>query len=60
MAIIPKIYQLKITLRHVRPTIWRSFQVRADIGLIKLHGIIQRVMGWRDYHLYYFEICGVE
>jgi hypothetical protein len=57
---VPKIYQLKISLKHIRPVIWRSFQVRADTSLTTLHEIIQRVMGWENYHLFYFDICGVE
>ena len=59
-AIIPKIYQLKISLNYVRPTIRRRFQVRGDIKLGKLHEIVQDIMGWQDCHLYCFNICGVE
>ncbi len=49
-----KIYQLKITLKDSRPSIWRRFQVRSDIPLAKLHRIIQEVMGWFDGHLHQF------
>lgn len=60
MAIIPNIYQLKITLDHIKPKIWRSLQVRSDVKLTKLHEIIQIVMGWENYHLYAFHVRGID
>lgn len=59
MAIIPKVYQLKITLNYISPPIWRSFQVRSDVKLTKLHEIIQIVMGWENCHLYTFHVGGI-
>jgi hypothetical protein len=32
-----KIYQLKITLKYIRPPIWRRIQVGRDITLAALH-----------------------
>jgi len=52
------VYQLKVTLDDIRPLIWRRIQVRGDITLFKLHGILQNVMGWQDYHLHMFTIEG--
>jgi len=52
------IYQLKVTLRHIRPPIWRRIQVRSDVALLKLHRILQEVMGWYDSHLHQFLIGG--
>lgn len=50
-----QIYQLKITLEHSHPPIWRRVQVPADIRLSRLHRVIQVVMdGWEDYHLHQF------
>ncbi|MEX0806068.1 MAG: plasmid pRiA4b ORF-3 family protein [Candidatus Binatia bacterium] len=49
-----QIYQLKISLRDIRPTIWRRLQVRGDVTLAKLHRIIQAAMGWYDSHLHQF------
>jgi hypothetical protein len=49
-----EIYQLKITLRYIRPPIWRRVQVPSDITLAKLHRIIQTAMGWYDSHLHQF------
>ena len=48
------IYQLKITLRYIRPPVWRRVQVPTDIMLAKLHRIIQVAMGWYDSHLHQF------
>ena len=49
-----KIYQLKITLKHIKPPIWRRIEVPADIKLGKLHDVIQIAMGWTDSHLHAF------
>jgi hypothetical protein len=48
------IYQIKITLRHSRPPIWRRIQVAGDTKLGKLHKTIQAAMGWTDSHLHQF------
>ncbi len=50
------IWQLKVTLRDIRPPIWRRIQVSGDTSLYNLHLIIQDTMGWENYHLYDFEI----
>ena len=52
-----QVYQLKITLRDIKPPVWRRVQVK-DCSLVKLHDIIQTCMGWDDYHLHEFEIGG--
>ncbi len=54
------IYQLKITLRHSSPPIWRKVQVPAEISLGELHGVIQTVMGWDGDHLHSFTAGGIE
>jgi hypothetical protein len=48
------IYQLTITLRGIKPPIWRRIQVPGDITLARLHQILQGVMGWTDSHLHQF------
>lgn len=50
------VYQLKITLKAIRPPIWRRFQVPVDTTLARLHLIIQRVMGWTNSHLHEFVV----
>ena len=49
-----QIYQIKVTLRGLRPPIWRRIQVPDNFTLAKLHRIIQVVMGWDDDHLHVF------
>lgn len=56
----PSIYQLKITLKDIRPPIWRRVQVSSETTLGKLHRIIQESMGWTNSHLHAFWIAGVE
>ena len=51
------VYQLKITLRDIKPPAWRRVQVK-DCSLAKLHDIIQTCMGWDGYHLHAFEVGG--
>ena len=53
------VYQLKITLRDIRPPIWRRVQVK-DCTLAELHEIIQVAMGWEFSHLYSFEVDGID
>jgi hypothetical protein len=52
------VYQLKITLRGVRPPIWRRVLVGDTITLGRLHALIQALMGWEDEHLHQFDIGG--
>lgn len=52
------IYQLKITLKDIRPPVWRRLQVSADIKLGKLHRVIQDAFGWTDSHLHAFTVAG--
>jgi len=56
----PVVYQIKITLKGSKPPIWRRIQVTSDTTLARLHRILQRVMGWEDYHLYQFVVGGME
>ena len=53
-----RLYQFKITLKEIRPSIWRRIQVK-DCTLDKLHEHIQTAMGWTNSHLHQFKIGGV-
>ncbi len=58
-------FQIKVTLRDSRPPIWRRVLVSGNATLLRLHEILQRVMGWRGGHLHLFsmgdeEIGGAE
>src|SRR5580765_2267717 len=50
------IYQIKVTLKGIRPPIWRRILVISDTRLGKLHRILQDVMGWTDSHLHQFVV----
>lgn len=52
-----RLYQFKVSLRVLRPLIWRRFQVR-ECTLDKLHEHIQTAMGWKNCHLHQFKING--
>lgn len=54
-----QIYQFKVTLRGIRPPIWRRFQVHSDITFYELHMILQEVMGWYNAHLHQFDLGGL-
>jgi len=47
--------QLKITLRHLDPAIWRRVLVPHDIELPDLHLVIQAAFGWTNSHMHSFE-----
>ena len=53
------VYQLKITLKNIKPPVWRRIQVE-DCSLAGLHDTIQTCMGWSGTHLYAFEVAGEE
>ena len=59
VALKPKaesIYQMKVTLQHVRPPVWRRIQISGDVSLHRLHLALQTTTGWSNSHLYSFEI----
>jgi hypothetical protein len=51
-------YQIKVTLHGTNPPIWRRILVPGNTTLLKLHDILQIVMGWEDYHLHMYTIKG--
>src|SRR5437016_5684388 len=48
--------QLKITLKYIRPPIWRRVVVPDNLTLGALHFVIQITMGWTNSHLHAFQI----
>lgn len=51
------LFQFKLTLRGIEPSIWRRIQVR-DCTLGELHFHLQRAFGWDDSHMHQFVIGG--
>jgi hypothetical protein len=52
------VHRLKVTLREVRPPVWRRIEVPSDVTLGKLSGILEAAMGWLGYHLHAFDVAG--
>ena len=50
------IYELRISLLHVKPVIWRRILVPGTINLPKLHVTLLWTMGWAGGHLHEFII----
>jgi hypothetical protein len=53
-----KAMQVKITLKDIKPPIWRRVLIKDSIILDDLHDIIQFSMGWENCHMYDFEFNG--
>jgi hypothetical protein len=49
-------FVLRITLRRLKPTVWREVLVSPDSTLRELHAVIHAAMGWDDDHLYAFAL----
>jgi hypothetical protein len=50
------VYQLKVTLKYLRPPIWRRLLIASTANLSELHKVLQIVMGWTNSHLHDFSI----
>ena len=55
-----EVYQLRICLLGISPSIWRRIHIRSDSTIADLHYTIQISMGWTDQHLNQFTIYGKE
>ena len=53
-----RIYQLRVALDEIQPTIWRRLWVADTLTLAKLDRVIQAAMGWTNSHLHEFKIAG--
>lgn len=51
-----RVYQFKITLRGVKPPVWRRVRVPETYTFWDLHVAVQDAMGWFDCHLHLFEV----
>jgi hypothetical protein len=52
------VHQLKVTLRSVKPPVWRRIVVRSNISLGELAPVLEAAMGWLGGHLHAFEAEG--
>jgi hypothetical protein len=49
-----RIVQLRITLKDVRPPVWRCVELPSTATLAQLHRVVQVAMGWSGSHLHCF------
>lgn len=52
-------FELRITLRHIEPAIWRVVRLPVDLSLATLHEVLQVTFGWKNCHLHDFTIGGI-
>jgi Plasmid pRiA4b ORF-3-like protein len=48
------VFELRVSLRHIEPPIWRTLRVPADVPLGILHEVLQAAFGWQNSHLHDF------
>lgn len=53
----PSVLKLKVTLKGMRPPVWRRLLVPDTLTLADLHEAIQAAMGWQSSHLHQFTIA---
>ena len=52
-----QVYQFKIALMYIKPSIRRRIQIPEDYSFWDLHVAIQDAMGWSDSHLHQFTVA---
>jgi hypothetical protein len=52
----PAAFQLKITIRDLKPPVWRRILIPSTATFAELHDAIQEAFGWEDCHLHEFTI----
>ncbi|MHA1718892.1 MAG: plasmid pRiA4b ORF-3 family protein [Promethearchaeota archaeon] len=52
---VKKIFQLKISIKYIRPPIWRRILIEDTATFSDLHNAIQGFFDWDNYHLHEFE-----
>ena len=56
---VKTVHRLKVTLRQVKPPVWRRIEVASNIKLSELSDLLEAAMGWLGGHLHAFEADGV-
>jgi len=49
-----ELYQIHISMKWIKPKIWRRVLIPSDMTLEDLHKVIQTVMGWTNTHMHQF------
>lgn len=50
------VLELRVTLLHIEPPIWRALRIPAWAPLAVLHEALQVAFGWKNYHLHEFRV----
>ena len=54
------VHRLKITLRSMKPPVWRRIEVASDTTLGESSAMLEGVMGWYGGHLHAFDVDGTD
>lgn len=54
IRVMPRYFDLSVTLEGAEPPVWRRFLLAADATFADLHAAIQAACGWLDSHLFEF------
>lgn len=54
--LVDRVFQFKIELVGIEPTIWRRVRIPALASFRDFHHALQDAMGWEDAHLHRFEV----
>ncbi len=57
---VDAIYELRVALPYIVPTIWRQLEIPGTMTFDDLHRAIQVAMGWEDCHLWAFYVGKTE
>lgn len=49
-------FRIKVTLKGIRPPIWRRLLVPDTLKLPEFHRVLQYAMGWQNIHLHHFTL----
>lgn len=55
----PTVHTVKVTLRDIKPAVWRRIVVRSEMPLPQMARALESAMGWGGYHLHMFDVSGV-
>ncbi len=55
---MPRYFEFEVSLREVKPRIWRRFLLREGATFQELHDAIQDGCGWQNEHLFAFRESG--
>jgi len=59
MFAVPSAVQIRVSIDHIEPAVWRRLIVPSNWNLEQLHLTIQAAFNWWNYHLHEFRIGGL-